>query len=136
MIDRPELTDPILASFYAVYNDLGHGFSESVYTGAMVIDLSAAGHVAQRECPIIVRYRGHVVGDFRADLVVDSAVIVEIKCARAIDAAHEAQLLNYLRGTTMEIGLILNFGVRPTFRRLVFDNGRKHAPNRRPISVP
>lgn len=136
MIDRPELTDPILASFYAVYNDLGHGFSESVYTGAMLIDLSAAGHEVRRECPIVVRYRGHVVGDFRADLVVDSAVIVEIKCARAIDSAHESQLLNYLRGTSLEIGLVLNFGVRPTFRRLVFDNSRKHPPNRVATEVP
>ena len=120
-----DLTRRVIGVFYDVYNDLGHGFLESVYENAMLIALRAAGLRAQQRQPIPVWFRGQQVGDFRGDLVVSDAVIVELKAARAIEPVHEAQLLNYLRATPIEVGLLLNFGPKPEFKRLLFDNERK-----------
>lgn len=120
-----ELTERIIGVFYDVYNDLGHGFLESVYEKAMLIALHDAGSDVQYKHPIEVLFRGQSVGVFEADLLVAGAVILELKSARAIDPAHEAQLLNYLRATNIEVGLILNFGPKPQFRRLAYDNTRK-----------
>ena len=128
MLEKPSLTEPIIRGFYAVYNELGHGFLESVYKSALTLELSSAGHHVARECPIVVHFRGHVVGEFRADLIVDSQVLVEVKAGRTIERAHESQLLNYLRGSQLEIGLIVNFGTRPSFKRMIFQNSRKTAP--------
>jgi GxxExxY protein len=89
------------------------------------IALAEEGVKTERQVPIPVWFRKTKVGDYRADIVVEQVVIVEIKAARALDVTHEAQLLNYLRATTVEIGLLLNFGPQPQFKRLVFDNGRK-----------
>jgi len=111
--------------FYDVYNELGHGFLESVYEGAMAIALGQAGLHIERQIALKVVFRGEVVGDSRADVVVERAVILELKAASGIDPAHEAQLLNYLRATEIEVGLLLNFGPRPQFKRLVFENSRK-----------
>jgi len=111
-----ELTEKIIGSFYDVYNELGHGFLESVYQQALTVALNAAGMKVEREVPISVRFRGHTVGDFRADLLVEGCVLLELKAARSIDQAHEKQLLNYLRATDVEVGLLLNFGVKPQFR--------------------
>jgi len=83
-----------------------------------------------QQAPIAVHFRGHVVGDFRADLLVQQTVIVELKAAWAIESAHEAQLLNYLRATEIEVGLLMNFGPKPEFKRLVFDNERKQATDK------
>jgi GxxExxY protein len=123
-----ELTQRIIGVFYEVYNELGHGFLESVYENAMAIALREAGLAAFQQAPVTVRFRGEIVGDFRADLLVDAAVIVELKAVSAIDPAHEAQLLNYLRATDIEVGLLLNFGPKPQFRRLAFSNERKGRP--------
>ena len=120
-----ELTRKIIGVFYDVYNELGHGFLESVYQAAMLIALSEAGLRVETQVPIAVYFRGNRVGDFRADLMVESAVLLELKAARAPDPSHEAQLLNYLRATEIEVGLLLNFGVKPEFKRLAFDNERK-----------
>ena len=120
-----ELTEKIIGVFYEVYNELGHGFLESVCEGAMAIALQQAGLQVQRQVSIAVCFRGHQVGVFVADLMVEGLVIVELKCARNIDAAHEAQVLNYLRATNIEVGLLCNFGIKPEFKRLVFDNSRK-----------
>jgi GxxExxY protein len=120
-----ELTRKIIGVFYDVYNELGHGFLESVYEAAMTIALREAGLCAVQQAPIAVRFHGQLVGDFRADLLVGNAVIVELKAARAIDGAHEAQLLNYLKATEIEVGLLINFGPKAEFKRLVFDNQRK-----------
>ena len=79
----------------------------------------------ERQVPVVVAFRGHQVGDFRADLLVEGKVLLELKAARAIDQAHEKQLLNYLRATDIEVGLLLNFGAKPQFRRLVYENDRK-----------
>lgn len=120
-----ELTERIIGVFYEVYNELGHGFLESVYEEGVAIALAQAGMNVQRQYPLKVIFRGCVVGDFRADLIVERAVILELKAAAGIDASHEAQLLNYLRATEIEVGLLLNFGTKPQFKRMVFENSRK-----------
>ena len=122
---HPELTEKIISVFYEVYNELGYGFLESVYQRAMTIALRAQGLEISTETPLPVWFRGEQVGDFRADLVVNDRVVVELKAARTIEASHEAQVLNYLRATAMEVGLLLNFGPRLAIRRLVFSNERK-----------
>ena len=120
-----ELTEKIIGVFYEVYNELGHGFLESVYEEAMAVALPQAELKLERQVPLRVTFRGAVVGDFRADLLVDNAVLLELKAAREIEPVHEAQLLNYLRATQIEVGLVLNFGPKPQFKRLVFENSRK-----------
>ncbi|HWP44997.1 MAG TPA: GxxExxY protein [Blastocatellia bacterium] len=120
-----ELTERIIRGFYDVYNELGPGFLESVYQEALVIALAASGLRVERQVAIPVWFRGHQIGEFRADLLVDNAVILELKAARTIERSHEAQLLNYLRATDIEVGLVLNFGPQPQFKRFAFDNRRK-----------
>ncbi len=120
-----ELTQAIIQVFYDVYNELGHGFLESVYEEAMAIALTQHGVKAARQCPLPVWFRGQQVGDFRADLVVGDAVIVELKAARTLEPAHEAQLLNYLRASNIEVGLLLNFGPSARVKRMVFGNEKK-----------
>jgi GxxExxY protein len=121
-----DVTERIIKGFYTVYNSLGYGFLESVYEKALQYELQDGGLQVDAQTAIAVHYRGHVVGEFRADLVVNEVVIVELKAAKEMDPAFEAQLLNYLKATKVEIGLLLNFGPRPTVRRFVFDNARKH----------
>lgn len=119
------LTDRVIGVYYDVYNELGFGFLESVYAKAMTVALEAAGLQVQTEIPIGVWFRERLVGDFRADLVVEKALLLELKAVRALESAHEAQTLNYLRATELEIALLLNFGPKPQVRRLAFDNERK-----------
>jgi len=119
------LTERIIKVFYQVYNTLGYGFLEKVYVNAIMIELIKAGIDAIAQAPIKVLYEGHVVGEYFADLLVDSKVIVEIKAARQLSAEHEAQLLNYLKATDIEVGLLLNFGTRPEVKRKILDNYRK-----------
>jgi GxxExxY protein len=119
------LTERIIGVFYEVYNELGFGFLESVYREAMRIALGQAGLQVEAEVPIRVSFRGRPVGVFRADLVVDGRVVIELKTAVSIDKAHEAQVLHYLRASTMEIGLVMNFGPDAKFRRVVLQNVRK-----------
>ena len=126
-----ELTGRVLGVFYSVYNELGSGFLESVYQAAMVLALEQANLPLTVQVPLEVLFRGQRVGTFRADLVVGDSVLVELKAAQAIDDSHIAQLLNYLKATSLEIGLLLNFGPRPQFRRLVYSNLRK-GPGVRP----
>jgi len=108
-----ELTDKIIACFFAVYNTLGYGFLESVYLRAMVIELQKMGLQVQVEYPIRVYYAGQVVGELFADILVEGRVIVELKAVGTISTQHEAQLLNYLNATRHEVGLLLNFGHKP-----------------------
>jgi GxxExxY protein len=124
-LKHAELTDITIGTFYDVFNELGHGFLESVYREAMIVALTGKGFELEREKTVEVRFRGEVVGMFRTDLVVAERVIVELKCARTIDSNHEAQLLNYLKATPYEVGLLLNFGNRPSFRRMVLETARK-----------
>ncbi len=120
-----DLTERIIGLFYDVYNELGHGFLESVYEQALAIAFAQTGTTVERQVPVLVWFRGQKVGDFRADMMVERKVLLELKAARTIDEAHEKQLLNYLRATDIEVGLLLNFGVKPQFRRLVYENERK-----------
>src|SRR4051812_11351898 len=123
------VTSQVIRIFFQVYNELGVGFLESVYMEALCLALSQAGLSTQREMPLTVTFRGHVVGRFKADLVVERSVLVEAKACLKLHPAHEAQLLNYLRATVLEVGLVLNFGPRPQFRRLIFDNNLKKLPS-------
>ena len=109
-----ELTQVIIQVFYEVYNELGHGFLESVYQEAMLIALRQKGMTVEAQRPLPVWFRGGKIGDFRPDLIVGDAVVVELKAARALEPVHEAQLLNYLRASDLEVGLLLNFNA-PTF---------------------
>ena len=122
-----ELTDTILSVFYEVYNELGFGFLESVYRKSLQLALEEKGLAVEAEVPIAVFFRGRNVGDFRADLVVNRCVLIELKTAERIIPAYEAQALNYLRGSSLEVALILNFGPRPQIRRLVLETARRRA---------
>jgi GxxExxY protein len=121
------LTDAVLGAFYRVYNELGSGFLESVYEGAMAIVLSSMGVECVRQAAVSVHFRGRVVGSFKIDLLVESRLAVELKASRTLERAHEAQLLNYLRASDLEVGLLLNFGERPVFKRLAYSNDRKRS---------
>jgi GxxExxY protein len=120
-----ELTDTVIGVFYDVYHELGFGFLESVYRRALRLALLQRGLNVASEVQVSVFFRGVNVGDFRADLVVNDVILLELKTAEAIVRSHEAQLLNYLRSTKFELGLILNFGPKPQLRRLLLDNSRK-----------
>jgi GxxExxY protein len=120
-----ELTYKIIGVFYDGYNELGHGFLESVYQKSLGLALQTAGMHACWPIAIPVWFRGHQVGQFEGDMLVEKSVLLELKAVRALDGSHQAQLLNYLRATDIEVGLLLNFGVRPEFKRLLFDNSRK-----------
>ena len=119
------LTEKIIRVFYDVYSELGHGFLESVYEESMAFALGDAGLNIARQVALPGWFRGRKVGDFRADLLVENAVLLELKCIRNFEPVHEAQLLNYLKATEIEIGLLFNFGPSPQFRRLLFDNDGK-----------
>jgi len=124
-VEHRGITELVIKAFYAVHNALGYGFLEKVYENALVIELRRLGLEVVQQCPIVVRYMGEVVGEYFADLVVNDKVIVEIKAVRGFAPEHEAQLLNYLKATEYEVGLLLNFGPEPGVRRKVFDNKRK-----------
>jgi GxxExxY protein len=126
------LTEKIIRVFYEVYNELGYGFLESVYREAMRIALGQVGFRVEAEVPVPVSFRGRLVGVFRADLIVDGSVILELKTAESIGKAHEAQVLHYLRASEMEVGLVMNFGPDARFRRVEMRNDRK---KRMPVGV-
>ncbi len=117
-----ELTDKIIKAYYQVYNTLGYGFLEKVYENAMFIELKKMGLYIQKQKNITVFYENEEVGDYFADLIVDEKVIVELKAAEGLCEEHECQLINYLKATEIEVGLLLNFGKKPEFRRKVFSN--------------
>lgn len=120
-----ELTEKVIKAFYIVYNALGYGFLEKVYEHALLIELAKFNISASAQCPIQVFYDGKPVGEYFADILVEGCLIVEIKSATHLAAEHEAQLLNYLKATKLEVGLLLNFGRRPEIKRKAFDNSRK-----------
>jgi GxxExxY protein len=134
-LKHKELTETIIGVFFEVYNELGHGFLESVYERAFEVALTSKGLDVCRQIQVPVWFRGHKVGDFVADILVNRLVLLELKAARTIDSAHEAQLLNYLRATEIEVGLLFNFGIKPEFRRLAFDNSRKQVRQLNEISI-
>jgi len=120
-----DLTELIIKAFYDVYNNLGYGFLEKVYVKALVIELRKLGLEVIEQAPIHVYYGGQVLGEYFADLLVNNLVIVEVKAARQLADEHEAQLLNYLKATRFEVGLLLNFGPEPQIKRKAYDNVHK-----------
>ena len=120
-----DLTDKIIKAFYKVYNTLGYGFLEKVYENAMYIELQKIGMNVERQQGVKVFYKQLEVGNYFADLIINEKVIIELKAAEAICQEHELQLVNYLKATKIEVGLLLNFGKNPEVRRKVFSNGRK-----------
>lgn len=119
-MEQGDLTEKIIAVFYEVYNVLGSGFLEKVYERGMKVEFDKLGVEVVAQCPIKVGYKGHVIGDYVADFVVDGKVVVEIKAKRELDSVDEAQLLNYLKATGLKVGLLLNFGKKPEFKRRVY----------------
>ena len=125
MLLHESITQTIIGSFYKVHNSLGFGFLEKVYENAMVIELEKSGLFVQRQHKIDVYYDEKMVGVYYADLLIEGKVIVELKACSILMPEHEAQLLNYLKATNIEVGLLLNFGLEPTFKRKVFSNPQK-----------
>jgi GxxExxY protein len=118
-------TDKILQGFYKVYNELGFGFLEKVYENALFLELVAMGLFVEKQKHIKVYYEGKEVGEYFADLFVENSVIVELKAAEALCEEHEFQLINYLKATETEVGILLNFGKTPAFKRKLFTNDKK-----------
>jgi len=121
-----EITDLIIKAFYNVYNKLGFGFLEKVYENGMMIELKRLGLDAEKQKQLKVFYDDIEIGEYFADIIVNDCVIVELKAADAICPEHEAQLVNYLKATEIEVGLILNFGKEPKFKRRVLTSEYKN----------
>jgi len=121
-----EITSRIIASFYRVYRVLGYGFLEKVYERAMVIDLRSGKVHLDQQVGIKVYYNGQIVGNYYADLLAEGKVIIELKAVDVLAEEHELQLINYLKATDIEVGLLLNFGPRPQVIRKIFTNERKN----------
>lgn len=122
-----EITDKILKAFYKVYNELGFGFLEKVYENTLIIELKRMGLICYKQQPVYVFYDEINVGSYYADIIVNNCVIIELKAAEALVEANELQLVNYLKATQIEIGLLLNFGKVPSFKRKIFTNDKKKA---------
>ncbi len=120
------ITDQIIKTYYEVYNELGYGFLERVYQNAMLLELKNKGLVVESQKMIKVHYKGLLVGDYFADIIVENSVILELKASEVLVYENELQLLNYLRATNIEVGLLLNFGKKAEFRRKIFTNERKN----------
>jgi GxxExxY protein len=118
-------TESIIKCFYKVYNTLGYGFLEKVYEKALMVELEKQGIPCVSQAPIKVYYEGDLVGNYFADILINSEIILELKAADIIVQEHELQLINYLKATTIEVGYLLNFGPKPQFVRKVFSNNRK-----------
>jgi GxxExxY protein len=114
-----EITEQIISAAYAVHNTLGYGFLEKVYHNSLVIELKKKGIFTEQEKPIAVKYDNVLVGEYFADIVVDNKVVVEVKAVDKYNSAFEAQLLNYLKATGLEVGLIINFGPSVNVKRMV-----------------
>ncbi len=118
-------TDKIIKSFYKVYNELGFGFLEKVYENALFIELKALGLYCEKQKQIIVYYNSQIVGEYFADIIDNNCIILELKAAEFLCEEHEFQLINYLKATEIEVGLLLNFGKKPEFKRKLFTNNLK-----------
>jgi GxxExxY protein len=126
-LQHSNVTEVILAAFYEVFNVLGSGFVEAVYVAALVLVLRGKGLQVEEKPSLPVYFNDRILGRFTPDLLVNGAVIVEVKAVRTIDGAHKAQVINYLKASNIEVALLLNFGDTPQFQRFKFDNARKAA---------
>lgn len=120
-----DLTKEIIGAFYDIYNELGYGFLESVYQNAMLIELRKKDLVVESQKKLTVYYKGEIVGTYSPDIIVNNVVILELKAVEYLIETHENQLLNYLKATDCEVGLLLNFGKDPQFIRKIFTNDFK-----------
>ncbi|MCG2785425.1 MAG: GxxExxY protein [Anaerolineae bacterium] len=120
-----EVTEKILRAFFDLHTELGYGFSEKVYENSLAILMQERGLKIQQQMPIHVYFHGKVVGEYIADALVNDVVVVELKAVSKLNEDHAAQLLNYLKATDYEVGLLLNFGQTAEFRRKVYDNELK-----------
>ena len=119
------ITNTILKVYYEVYNELGHGFLEKVYQNAMYFELKARGLKVESQKEIKVYFKQQLVGEYYSDLILENKVIIELKATEVLMNAHVAQTINYLRATPIEIGMLLNFGAEPEFKRLIYTNNKK-----------
>jgi GxxExxY protein len=124
-LSHSDITGKIIKAFYKVYNTLGYGFLEKVYENALILELEEIGLKALKQHSIKVYYNGKEVGEYFADIIVENSVIIELKAVDKLAEIHEAQLLNYLKATNIEVGLLLNFGTKAEYKRKVFNNQRK-----------
>lgn len=120
-----DISDKIIRAYYTVYNALGYGFLEKVYENAMLIELSKNSFNCEKQKPITVFYEGRKVGKYFADIIVENKIILELKAAESLCEEHECQLINYLKATEIEVGLLLNFGKNPEFKRKNFQNNQR-----------
>jgi GxxExxY protein len=120
-----EITEEIIKAYYAVYNELGYGFLEKVYQNAILEELKTKGFEVEAQKKILVHYKEKIVGEYYADIIVNNKVIIELKSCETLLQEHEIQLLNYLKATEIEVGLLLNFGKRVAFKRKIFTNNNK-----------
>ena len=124
-----DLSDKIIKVFYEIHNELGYGFSERVYQKAFGIALRQIGLKVEEQLPIKIYFRGQEIGEYFADMVVNDVILIELKAVGQIVEEHEAQLLNYLKSTKIEVGYVMNFGKSAVFKRKVLDNERKGSLN-------
>jgi GxxExxY protein len=120
-----DITGAIIGAFFQVHKELGYGFSEKVYENSLAVTLTESGFQVKVQVPIKVYFHKQVMGEYVADMIVNDLVLLELKAARNLNEEHAAQLLNYLKATEIEVGLLLNFGPEAEFRRKIFDNSRK-----------
>ena len=126
MLKHRKLSREIIKAFYEVYNELGTGFLESVYENAMYSLLGEFGLDVKRQHPIKVYFRSKVIGEYKADLVVEDKILVELKAVSVILPEHKAQIINYLKATNIDCGLLMNFGNKAEFKRFAFDKKKKN----------
>ncbi|MBL0048724.1 MAG: GxxExxY protein [Bacteroidetes bacterium] len=124
-----EISDLIIKCYFNVYNKLGYGFLEKVYENALFFEIRKLGLSCFSQYPIAVYYEENKIGQYYADLIVDDTVIIEVKAAEGLSQEHENQLVNYLKATEIEVGMLLNFGKKPEFRRKVFSSEYKALKN-------
>ena len=126
-LHHEDVTSRIISVYYDVYNELGHGFLESICQTAMVMALTDSGLSVAEKVPLAVSFRGVCIGEFEPDMIVNGVVLVEIKSGSALHPWHDAQVLNYLRASSVEVGMLLNFGPKPEHRWRILTNDRKRA---------
>lgn len=119
------LTEKLIGIFYTLYNELGHGFLESIYQRGYAFMLEDEGITFTEQAPVRVVHRGRDLGEFRMDLIVENLVLVEFKAVKTLDVSHEKQVFNYLKATNIEVGLLFNFGPRAQIKRLLLENEYK-----------
>ena len=114
-----DISEKIIGAFYSVYNEFGNGFLESVYEKALIIEFTERNLSAEAQKSLVVKYHNQLIGEFRADIVVENKIIIEVKAVSQVNRSHEAQLLNYLKVTGLRVGFLVNFGKQLEFKRRV-----------------